>query len=123
MILNVRSRQESGPQREVLEMQVMVTTTYPTSSLPQVAKVLSETMKEKLPDYMKVLGWYTAAGGEGIESHTFYQIEDDNAAEGAKHIEGWLVRFFPVEGYKVKMEIVVSVSIEEAFHFAGKKES
>jgi len=94
---------------EVGEMMVMVTATYPTSSLQEVMKVTTETMKDKLPDYMKVLGWYTGTGGEGIESHTIYRIEDSRVAEGMNLISGWLIRYFPVEGYKVKTEIVAGI--------------
>lgn len=100
-------------------MMLMVTATYPTSSLSRVAEVTSETMKDKLPEYMKVVGWFNGTGGEGIESHTIYRIDDDKVALGMNTIAGWLMRYFPVEGYKVKTEFVSG--IEEMDSYRGRK--
>jgi len=95
----------------------MVTTTYPTKSAVQVGKVAVKVLAEAPPPYVKRLGPYVAAGGDGIKGYTLYEIERGHVEEGIKEVTKRMVPFFSIEGYKYTLETLLTV--EEALPLVG----
>jgi len=93
-------------------MLFMVTQTYPTKSVAEVAKVGMERLAKAPPPYVKRLGVYTTPGGDGLKSYSLYEIEKGHEEEGAKEVNKNLVAFFNIEGWKFTWESLMTA--EEA---------
>jgi len=98
-------------------MFVMVTSTYPTKSAVQVGKVAMEVLAKAEPPYVKRLGPYVAAGGDGIKAYTLYEIEKGHVQEGLIEVSKRMVPYFSAEGYKFTLETLLTV--EEALPLVG----
>ena len=100
-------------------MILMVTGTYPVTSIDEVAKVFLEVMKTPPPDYIENLGFYSTWGGDGI---TFYMIEnipDGKVDDGLRDVTGRIAKYRSIDGYKVRYEVLST--IEDSLAFLGKK--
>jgi len=98
-------------------MFLMVTQTYPTKSVAAVGKVAMGVLAKALPPYVKRLGPYIAAGGDGIKSYSLYEIEKGQVEEGIKEVNKRLVAFFNIEGWKYTLEPLMTA--EEALPLIG----
>ena len=98
-------------------MFVMVTSTYPTKSSVQVGKVAVETLAKAPPPYVKRLGPYVTAGGDGIKAYTLYEIEKGHVEEGIVEVTKRMVPYFSIEGYKYTLETLLTA--EEALPLIG----
>ena len=85
-------------------MLFMVTQTYPTKSVAQVAKVGMEVLTKAPPPHVKRLGVYITAGSDGMKSYGLYEIEKGHVEEGMKEVNKNLVPFFNIEGWKFTLE-------------------
>jgi len=100
-----------------MKMFFMVTQTWPTKSTAQVGKVGVEALAKALPLYVKRLGPYIVAGGDGFKSYSLYEIEKGQVEEGIKELNKRFVAFFNIEGWKYTIEPLMSV--EEALPLLG----
>jgi len=98
-------------------MFLMVTQTYPTKSVAAVGKVAMGVLAKALPPYVKRLGPYIAAGGDGIKAYNLYEVEKGHEDEGYKELMKEEVPFFSIEGYKFTVEPLLSA--EEALPLIG----
>jgi len=85
-------------------MFLMVTQTYPTKSVAEVAKVGMEVLAKAPPPHVKRLGVYIAPGGDGMKSYGLYEIEKGHVDEGVKELNKGFVAFFNIEGWKFTLE-------------------
>ena len=95
----------------------MVTQTYPTKSVAEVGKVGMELLAKAPPPYVKRLGVYIAAGGDGMKTYILYEIEKGQVEEGIKELNKRYVAYFNIEGWKFTIEPLMSV--EEALPLLG----
>jgi len=95
----------------------MVTSTYPTKSAVQMGKVAVEILAKAPPPYVKRLGPYVTAGGDGIKVYTLWDIEKGHLEEGIKEVTKRMVPYFSIEGYKYTLETLLTV--EEALPLIG----
>ena len=95
----------------------MVTQTYPTKSTAQVGKVGVGMLAKALPPYVKRLGVYIAAGGDGMKTYVLYEIEKGQVEEGIKELNKRMVAYFNIEGWKYTIEPLMSA--EEALPLIG----
>ena len=93
-------------------MLLMLTQTYPTKSVAEVAKVGMEVLAKAPPPHVKRLGVYITPGSDGMKSYTLYEIEKGHVDEGFKELNKNLVAFFKIEGWKYTVEPLLTV--EEA---------
>ena len=89
-------------------MLIMYMVTYPLSSLDALTEVLVENMRVPLPDGVTVDGWYTAWGGEGIETHLVYDVSDATE-EGGEFLTSMVAYYSKVPGFKVKCDNVMPI--------------
>ncbi len=95
----------------------MVTQTYPTKSVAEVGKVGMELLAKAPPPYVKRLGVYIAAGGDGMKTYILYEIEKGQVEEGIKELNKRYVAYFNIEGWKFTVEPLMTV--EEALPLIG----
>jgi len=101
-------------------MMLMINTDCPISSVSKAVDILIESMKSNpVPDYIKLLGFYSYWGGQGIVSHVVYDIEDGKVDEGLKGITGRLLEYSTIDGYKIEVKVVTP--IEQSLAFFSKE--
>jgi len=98
-------------------MFLMITQTYPTKSVAEVGKVGMELLAKAPPPYVKRLGVYIAAGGDGMKTYILYEIEKGQVEEGIKELNKRYVAYFNIEGWKFTVEPLMTV--EEALPLIG----
>jgi len=89
-------------------MLLMLTQTYPTKSVAEVAKVGMEVLAKAPPPHVKRLGVYITAGSDGMKSYGLYEIEKGHVEEGMKEVNKNLVPFFNIEGWKFTVEALMT---------------
>lgn len=101
-------------------MKLMITSTYPLSSINKVVDIFLDTAsKNPMPDYIEMLSLYSHWGGDGIKAYTVYDIKEDRVDEGVLEITKRMVNFASVDGYKIESQVILP--IEEALAILGKK--
>jgi len=100
-----------------MRMFLMITQTYPTKSVAEVGKVGMELLAKAPPPYVKRLGVYIAAGGDGMKTYILYEIEKGQVEEGIKELNKRYVAYFNIEGWKFTVEPLMTV--EEALPLIG----
>jgi len=100
-----------------MKMFFMVTQTYPTKSVAEVGKVGVESLAKAPPPYVKRLGVYIAAGGDGMKTYVLYEIEKGHVEEGIKELNKRMVAYFNIEGWKFTVESLMTP--EEALPMLG----
>jgi hypothetical protein len=100
-----------------MKMLFMVTETWPTESSVEVGKAAVGALAKALPSYVKRLGPYIAAGGDGIKAYNLYEVEKGHEDEGYKELMKEEVPYLSIEGYKFTVEPLLSV--EEALPLVG----
>ena len=98
-------------------MLFMVTETWPTKSSAEAGKIAVEGLAKAPPPYVKTLGIYIAAGGDGMKAYNLYAVEKGHVDEGYKELMKVFVPYFSIEGYKLTVEPLLSV--EEALPLVG----
>jgi hypothetical protein len=112
--------QPETQQSEVFVVKVMVTETYPMSSMYKVVETFLDTMvSEPLPDFITTDGIYVRWGGRGLKAYAVYDVAQDRAEEGFKALTSFFVNFGEIDGFKLKSEVVMTV--EDALSVLGKK--
>ncbi len=97
-------------------MIIISTINYPTESTQEMAKRFLEA--PALPDYMVRRGPFVAARKEsGIQTVTFYELDNAKLADAIQDIGNYLAIFFGVPGFKY--EIVPYLEISEALKTIG----
>jgi hypothetical protein len=103
----------------VFVVKVMITETYPMSSMYKVVETfLSTLVNDPLPEFIATDGIWARWGGRGLKVYAVYDVADDNVAEGFKALTSFFVNFGEIEGFKLKSEVVMTV--EDALAVIGK---
>ncbi len=97
-------------------MIIISNVTYPPERAGDIAKRFLQA--PPLPGYIKKNGPYIAANNtDGIQSITFYELDNANLAKGIKEIGESLAIYIGVPGYKY--DIKVYFEIEEGLTMIG----
>ncbi|MGD9733035.1 MAG: hypothetical protein AB7U45_12710 [Desulfamplus sp.] len=89
---------------------------YPPESAKEVAK--RYLTAPKLPDYLKKKGPYICADiNNGINSITFYEIENEHMAEGLQALGNNMAVYIGIPGYKY--DIRPYYDLEEGLRVIG----
>ena len=84
-------------------MVIISNVTYPPESTKEIAK--RYLMAPVLPDFLNKKGPYVSASMTGgMNSITFYELDNDRLAEGLKVIGESLAIYFGVPGYKYNLK-------------------
>lgn len=76
---------------------------YPPESTKEIAKRYLKA--PKLPDFLTKRGPYVSASmSEGMNSITFYELDNNRLAEGIRAIQDSLSVYFDVPGYKYDLK-------------------
>ncbi len=87
----------------------MMTQTYPFKSAAEVGKVGVKVLAKAPPPYVKRLGIYITAGGDGVKSYVLYEVERGHVEEGIKELSDRFALFFNIEGWKYTLEPLATV--------------
>lgn len=84
-------------------MVIISNVTYPPESTKEIAKRYLRA--PTLPAFLNKKGPYVSSSmTDGMNSITFYELEDDKFAEGIKAIQESLSIYFGVPGYKYDLK-------------------
>lgn len=84
-------------------MVIITNVTYPPESTKEIAKRYLKA--PTLPDFLTKKGPYISSSmAGGMNSITFYELNDDRFAEGIKAIQDSMTIYFGVPGYKYDLK-------------------
>jgi len=100
-------------------MFVMMTVTYPPDKTVEVAKRYLKAQQENpLPAFIKTVGTFVKSSLEaGLMTIGIYELEAGKENEGLQELSRSMVPFFDIEGFRYRIETVMSV--EEAIPMLG----
>jgi hypothetical protein len=99
-------------------MIVLFTMTYPTTSAVEFAKVVVKNFQEHpLPDFMKMIGSYTAICEDGGKTYAIIDIEKGQEDEAFKIVNKRLKNYLPIPGFGWKEERLLDM--QEGLALAG----
>ncbi len=87
-------------------MLIMATITYPTTSTMEMGKAAVETLKKEMA-HVKRVSVHVTYAGEGLTAYNLYELEKGAEDEGSKELVQNFVPYYSIDGFKVKMELVL----------------
>ena len=96
--------------KEVIKVLFMTTLSFPLDKPEEVGKVFIELQKSPLPAYVNMMGPYVTFGGEGAESHVFYDVEKGHEEEGLALINRRLISYRGIVGMKITVQPTLPVA-------------
>jgi translation elongation factor EF-1beta len=90
-------------------MYVMVTQTYPWTSVAKIQELYQTVVKEQHPDYETIDAYLKTDLEYGIRAYVFYKIKKGREEEGLSAIAAVQNKFTGIEGYRYTVDIVASV--------------
>ena len=97
---------------------IMITSWYPLNKVTEVAaKFLEGIKKYPQASYEKVLVSAVSSTKKGLRTIWIEEIEEGKLEDGLKLVTTRLVEYFGIEGYKYKLETLMT--LEEAMPMIG----
>ncbi|NVM54309.1 MAG: hypothetical protein HWN66_11460 [Candidatus Helarchaeota archaeon] len=88
-------------------MFVMITMEAPLDKAPEMTKVFLKLVQGKKSPHLKNRGVYGTHGDTGYKWYNIVEVDDANLEKGFIDMMKNLVPFDDIEGYKVKMELLM----------------